>query len=556
MPTSPNLASLVKVDFRPDGSTHPPGDLLCIHVLFYPGQEEAELQIRAYVVTGDRNQTVTAVRSRDGAFTGQEGSLLIIAHVKRPEDAPIAVADVVVPYAAIDLPRGRHLLGYEIRGVCGESIEFMTATRATYLRVSDERRGHVMMQTERWVPDTRIETQQAVIVKGSEFHEAEFDTVKESRRPVFECADVDADIPGGYERFELQGVPVSDDAHPLEVYLAELKQRPWVPLANRTIYFVTNRDIRNPNDKSLKRFGNRINDKNTFGCSSVAIPIEVHARGALELPRWWERRNPKRHFLIESVQELTERAFLGSVGERLACKKEDVLLFVHGFNNSLADATLRLAQLTHDIRFPGTPMVFGWPSEARLGRRAYRRDEEKASQSNAHLAGALMGLIQKRRESTDDQGVIHLVAHSMGNRVLLGAVHEMRTFLERDESPFGHVILAAPDTDVASFVSLIPSLLDSSRSVTMYFCRADKALQVSRLLHLDRRVGETPVFISGLDNIDAERANTSFLGHDYFVSRSELLIDLEMLINMNLPPQRRPTVRKVTWRDLLYWMFP
>ena len=85
---------------------------------------------------------MTPVRSRDGGFTGEEGILLIVAPVKRPEDAPVAVADVVVPYAAIDLPRGRHLLGYEIRGVCGESVEFMTATRATYLRVSDEKRCH------------------------------------------------------------------------------------------------------------------------------------------------------------------------------------------------------------------------------------------------------------------------------------------------------------------------------------------------------------------------------------------------------------------------------
>ena len=392
MPTSPHSASLLRVEFQPDGSACPPGDLLRIHVLFYPGQDELELRILAYVVSGHRNRTAMRVRSADGRYCDKEGNLLIVACLKRGEDTPIAEADVIVPYGAIDLPIGRHLLGYEIHGVVGNSIEFVTATRITGIRVSDERRGHIMLQKQRWVPDTTTEKQWAIVVEADTFHEAEFETTKDIRKPVFECTHVDVNIPGGYEREEHGGIVAPDDARPLDIYFTELEQRPWVPLAEKTVYFATNRNIRDIHGKSWRRFGNDVNEKNTFGWSSVTIPIEVHARGALELPRWWQKRNPERHFFVDAVEEMTERAFLAAVSGRQACKRDDILLFVHGFNNSFADATLRLAQLSHDIRFPGTPMVFSWPSEGRLGRRAYKRDEEKASQSIRHLAAALRAL--------------------------------------------------------------------------------------------------------------------------------------------------------------------
>ncbi|MEI8347303.1 MAG: alpha/beta hydrolase, partial [Pseudomonadota bacterium] len=148
-------------------------------------------------------------------------------------------------------------------------------------------------------------------------------------------------------------------------------------------------------------------------------------------------------------------------------------------------------------------------------------------------------------------------AHSMGNRVLLRTLHELGSVIKENEKPFGHIVLAAPDVGLDKFVAWIPNAITFADSVNLYFCSEDKALTLSQTLHMDRRAGQAPIFLKGLENIDAERANTSFLGHDYFVSRSELLIDLELMLINNVPPANRSTIRQVKTEDgFYYWRFP
>lgn len=64
--------------------------------------------------------------------------------------------------------------------------------------------------------------------------------------------------------------------------------------------------------------------------------------------------------------ELAATSPMGSdkiIGQDPSDDGYDVLLFVHGYNTSLADAGALLAQLLALARFPATlmPVVFGWP---------------------------------------------------------------------------------------------------------------------------------------------------------------------------------------------------
>ena len=44
----------------------------------------------------------------------------------------------------------------------------------------------------------------------------------------------------------------------------------------------------------------------------------------------------------------------------------DVLVFIHGFNNSYDEARLRLTQIVADSNFAGVPVLFTWPSRSSM----------------------------------------------------------------------------------------------------------------------------------------------------------------------------------------------
>jgi len=59
---------------------------------------------------------------------------------------------------------------------------------------------------------------------------------------------------------------------------------------------------------------------------------------------------------------------VSNVGELIgpAMGTRDVLLYVHGFNQTFETAALDAAHLSDGIRFRGETMVFSWPSRAKL----------------------------------------------------------------------------------------------------------------------------------------------------------------------------------------------
>ena len=74
-----------------------------------------------------------------------------------------------------------------------------------------------------------------------------------------------------------------------------------------------------------------------------------------------------------------------------AAGMRDVLLYVHGFNQTFETAALDAARLSNGIRFRGETMVFSWPSKAQLFDYGY--DRESAMWSRDALEQVLSGLI-------------------------------------------------------------------------------------------------------------------------------------------------------------------
>ena len=159
-----------------------------------------------------------------------------------------------------------------------------------------------------------------------------------------------------------------------------------------------------------------------FGRSVVSIP-EAHQRGELERP--WQifsvslPEDAQRHIVIARRGSLEQEAFFSGVTSAIdGAPDSGAFVFVHGFNVSFDDAVLRTGQLAWDIKFRGLAVTYSWPSAAAMAK--YVSDLDMADWTAPHLASFLQELRKRTGRRT-----IHLVAHSMGSRVLSMALDRL-----------------------------------------------------------------------------------------------------------------------------------
>jgi len=64
-------------------------------------------------------------------------------------------------------------------------------------------------------------------------------------------------------------------------------------------------------------------------------------------------------------------------------KKQNVLIFVHGFNNNFQESLYRMAQIDTDAAFNGKAILFAWPSKGDPTR--YEDDKAASAASRDYL---------------------------------------------------------------------------------------------------------------------------------------------------------------------------
>jgi esterase/lipase superfamily enzyme len=213
--------------------------------------------------------------------------------------------------------------------------------------------------------------------------------------------------------------------------------------------------------------------------------------------------------------------------------KDQAFVFIHGYNTSFEDAALRTAQIAYDLRYPGVPFFYSWPSQGSL--EGYFTDEKNVAKSDLQLYDFLKILV-------DEGGFekINIIAHSMGNRVTLNAMMRFRN----EEAPvFNHLVMAAPDVDADLFKTEIAPFLQSvSKSNTLYASSNDVALAVSKVVNSKPRAGqagEDIIVIDPVETIDASAVRADLLGHGYFYNHWRLIQDVYKLVIEDLrAPQR------------------
>ncbi|GJD47538.1 hypothetical protein OPKNFCMD_0246 [Methylobacterium crusticola] len=209
---------------------------------------------------------------------------------------------------------------------------------------------------------------------------------------------------------------------------------------------------------------------------TVSIPPDaVRAPGTVQWPRSLPG-DPATDFVTLRADTLDRMEATSRLRRQTARSgRRQVLVFVHGFNNRFEDAVYRFAQIVHDTRAEVVPVLFTWPSRGSV--LAYGYDRESTNYSRNALEGVLRRLA--RNPEVDE---ITVLAHSMGNWLVLESLRQMAIRDGRVAGKIRNVVLAAPDVDVDLAREAFRDMGPGRPKLSLFVSQDDNALAVSRLV--------------------------------------------------------------------------
>jgi esterase/lipase superfamily enzyme len=219
---------------------------------------------------------------------------------------------------------------------------------------------------------------------------------------------------------------------------------------------------------------------------------------------------------LESIEPVRKVADFFPPG----AEQRNILVYVHGFNQTFESAALDAARLAEGVRFHGETMVFAWPSKAKLFDYGY--DRESAMWSRDALERVLSLLI-----ADASVGRIHLVAHSVGTMLTMEGLRQIyaRHGLGVTDK-IGAVVFASPDIDMDVFTSSLERIPPLTPKITVITATNDRALAVAGWLAGGMtRVGaaeQAQLEKLGLRVIDASAQGWGIINHDLFLSNQEI----------------------------------
>ena len=208
---------------------------------------------------------------------------------------------------------------------------------------------------------------------------------------------------------------------------------------------------------------------------------------------------------ITTIQDPEQGRFSQQAFDDLAQAGRNLLIFVHGFDNSFENAITRAAFNREWLAGSGqaaadtTVVAFSWPSAGRLLElpfllRPYKSDQVMAGQSGLHLMSFFANLEPIIERARANGRRVFLLTHSMGNWALQSAVENWFSHGNGDADLFDEAFLAAADEQFNSFeftrMGRLSGLDRLARHVTILFSEADAVLGVSAGVNFIRRLGQ------------------------------------------------------------------
>lgn len=255
------------------------------------------------------------------------------------------------------------------------------------------------------------------------------------------------------------------------------------------IFVVTDREV----DADFYPTGER-GTVTSFGRIDVRIPAN-HEVGQVEYPV--EGRNNTEAFGALRLQKYPDAQTLvrdvGTVGSA----SDEILMFIHGFNNTMAEGIYRHAQIAKDLSLTGPQISYSWPSSASAF--GYLADRDSVAIARDGLERLLHNL------SVNQHRKVRIFAHSMGSLLLMEALRQMS--IGEDFAGFDRIsgiVLMSPDINIDLFEKQIMRIKTMPDDVLVAVSNADKALRLSQFLSGGaQRLGEVE---------DAERLNALGIG--------------------------------------------
>jgi esterase/lipase superfamily enzyme len=273
---------------------------------------------------------------------------------------------------------------------------------------------------------------------------------------------------------------------------------------------------------------------------TVSIPPS-HRQGEIEWPSA-PPGDPNTNFVVRDEKYLDgDKAFVQALNTQLALRpagSRNVILFIHGFNTMFAEAVYRAAQLSHDSRAPGVPVLFTWASRGKAT--AYVYDLNSATIARDGLEHTLRLLLASNAEK------VSVLAHSMGNWVTVEAFRQIRIAGDLDHSnKIGAIILAAPDIDIDVFKSQLRRIGKPRKPYYVVLSKDDRALFLSRTIAGGvTRVGDSAdtaeLAALGATVIDLTDVKaTDATNHDKFVQLASVAPELREVLAHGIPANSR-----------------
>lgn len=269
------------------------------------------------------------------------------------------------------------------------------------------------------------------------------------------------------------------------------------------------------------------------------------------------------------------RAFFALVNRALAASaSQDLLVYVHGSNNTIPRGAAQAAQLRHFTGRRMVVLVFLWPSAGSILR--YFTDVANAAVS----VDPFVRLIELLSANTDAKA-IDVLAYSAGAQIVSPALARLAT-PAAGEAPeqlrrrlrLAQIYFAAPDIDTRRFVRELGEYVGIVDRVTVAANLNDSALRFANIVHRASRAGrpdpteldaEQTAFLIEATNrfgFDLIRVspydipNLPERSHDFWYEDAWVSSDMLGLVLLNADPQRRGLEAQSLPGGTRYWTFP
>lgn len=351
---------------------------------------------------------------------------------------------------------------------------------------------------------------------------------------------------------------------------------PEVKKVNLPVFYATTRQPISADEQG--HYSDKVADQVTLGVADVRLGQkgwDFEDLVASDYDETWEDARPGE---VEGVVEFgkvedegAESRFVEAINAQIAASDApEVSFYVHGYRVHFDEATVLMGSVGHYLGH-NAMVTFQWPTGLNFWN--YLTDCPRAETFIPDIADTIELLAKT------DAEVINMLAYSCGSPLLAAALDELRKRypdLDRQQLltkfRIADVIFAASDVDLKTFANkYIPSMLDLSRQLTVYYSEGDGALRVSSFLAGASRLGRpsiddlTPTEIEALakerrlnainvTDVPGFHQMGGMAGHGYWYANSWISTDVLIGFLDAIPPKERCLVLMKGMRNT--WSFP